>query len=116
MPFVGGRMRCTVAEREIQVEVAYAREAGQFLVPVKGAPGLTLGEAIERSGILRRAAEIDLAVNKVGIHGKLAKLDQALANGDRVEIYPPLIADPKQATRKSTDKSAAKSAANDAAD
>jgi putative ubiquitin-RnfH superfamily antitoxin RatB of RatAB toxin-antitoxin module len=85
--------------RTIKVEVVFAREHAQALLQVEGAPGMTAGEAIERSGILGRFPEIDLAVNKIGIYGKLAKLDQSLEEGDRVEIYPPLIADPKQARK-----------------
>jgi putative ubiquitin-RnfH superfamily antitoxin RatB of RatAB toxin-antitoxin module len=89
-----------VTEQTLDVEVAYAREQAQALIPVKGQPGMTLTEAIERSGILTRFPEIDLGVNKVGIFGKVAKPDQVLASGDRVEIYPPLIADPKQARKQ----------------
>jgi putative ubiquitin-RnfH superfamily antitoxin RatB of RatAB toxin-antitoxin module len=86
-------------EPTIKVEVVFAREQVQALLQVEGARGLTAGEAIERSGILGRFPEIDLATNKIGIYGKLAKPEQALEDGDRVEIYPPLIADPKQARK-----------------
>jgi hypothetical protein len=88
-----------VTDETIRVEVAYAREQAQALLPVQGPRGLTIAEAIERSGILQRFPEIDLDANKVGVFGKVAKLDTALADGDRVEIYPPLIADPKQARK-----------------
>lgn len=87
-------------QKNVDVEVAYAREQAQALIPVTGQPGMTVAEAIERSGIQARFPEIDLDVSKVGIFGKVAKLDQALASGDRVEIYPPLIADPKQARKQ----------------
>ncbi|WP_338074102.1 RnfH family protein [Halochromatium glycolicum] len=89
-----------MTEQTIQVEVAYAREHAQALLPVQGETGMTVADAIERSGIQARFPEIDLAVNKVGIFGKVTKLDQVLASGDRVEIYPPLIADPKQARKQ----------------
>ncbi|NBC49809.1 MAG: RnfH family protein [Gammaproteobacteria bacterium] len=89
-----------VTEQTIQVEVAYAREHAQALLPVQGEAGMTVADAIERSGIQARLPEIDLTVNKVGIFGKVTKLDQVLAGGDRVEIYPPLIADPKQARKQ----------------
>jgi putative ubiquitin-RnfH superfamily antitoxin RatB of RatAB toxin-antitoxin module len=79
--------------------VSFARERAQALIAVKGPAGLTVADAIERSGILDRLPEIDLKVNKVGVFGKLAKLDQVLHDGDRVEIYAPLIADPKQARK-----------------
>jgi putative ubiquitin-RnfH superfamily antitoxin RatB of RatAB toxin-antitoxin module len=92
-------MRCTVTDEQIQVEVAYARERAQALLVVNGPQGLSVSDAIERSGILQRFPEIDLKVNKVGVFGKSARLDQALQSGDRVEIYAPLIADPKQARK-----------------
>ncbi len=83
------------------VEVAYAGEKEQALLEVQGHPGITVGEAIERSGILGRFPEIQLGkLNKVGVFGKLAKLDAPLNPGDRVEIYRPLIADPKAQRRK----------------
>lgn len=84
----------------VRVEVAYAKTAEQALLSVDAAEGLTVRDAIERSGILHRFPEIDLAVNKVGLFGKVTKLDQVLADGDRVEIYRPLIADPKEARKK----------------
>jgi len=62
--------------------------------------GTTVGVAIERSGILDEFPEIDLAVNRVGIFGKVAKLDAPLAPGDRVEIYRALIADPKESRKR----------------
>jgi putative ubiquitin-RnfH superfamily antitoxin RatB of RatAB toxin-antitoxin module len=97
-----------VTEETINVEVAYAREREQVLLTVKGVPGLTIAEAIERSGVRERFPEIDLDANKVGVFGKVATLETALADGDRVEIYPPLIADPKQArkARAARDKDA----------
>ncbi len=78
-----------------RVEVAYAGQDKQAILSVAASEGLTTKEAIRQSGILRRFPEIDLAVNLVGVFGKLAKFDQVLAPGDRVEIYRPLIADPK---------------------
>lgn len=89
-----------MAEQRIQVEVAFAREDDQALLAVEGAKGMTVREAIERSGILKRFPEIDLEINKVGVFGKLATLEQALETGDRVEIYRPLIADPKAQRKK----------------
>nr|MBP6809278.1 RnfH family protein [Chromatiaceae bacterium] len=67
-----------MAEEGIQVEVAYARPDAQALLSVIGDPGMMVREAIERSGVLKRFPEIDLAINKVGVFGKLAKLDQPL--------------------------------------
>jgi len=84
----------------IQVEVAYALPDEQIVRVVEGEPGMTVQEAIERSGILELHPEIDLSKNKVGVFGKAAKLDAVLYPGDRVEIYRPLIADPKEARKK----------------
>ncbi|RTZ73261.1 MAG: RnfH family protein [Gammaproteobacteria bacterium] len=84
----------------IQVEVAYALPKEQVVRVVEGEPGMTVQEAIERSGILDLHPEIDLAKTKVGVFGKASKLDAVLYPGDRVEIYRPLIADPKEARKK----------------
>jgi putative ubiquitin-RnfH superfamily antitoxin RatB of RatAB toxin-antitoxin module len=84
----------------IEVEVAYARPDTQVIVPVKVEKGATLEDAIKLSGILHNFAEIDLAVNKVGVFGKLSKLTAPLRSGDRVEIYRALIADPKEVRRQ----------------
>jgi hypothetical protein len=89
-----------MATEEILVEVAYARPDQQVLLPVRLPPGATVGEAIRRSGVLERFPEIDLTRNKVGIWSKLSKLDTPLRDRDRVEIYRPLIADPKEVRRK----------------
>lgn len=87
-------------QTEITVEVAYARPDQQLIIPLKVAPGTTLEQAIEQSGILQRFEEIDLDKNKLGIFGKLSKKAAELKDGDRVEIYRPLIADPKEVRRK----------------
>ena len=57
-------------------------------------------EAIELSGILQKFKDIDLKKNKVGIFGKITSLDKVLRDKDRIEIYRPLIADPKEIRRK----------------
>jgi len=62
--------------------------------------GTTLGEAIALSGMLKRYPDINLLKNKVGVFGKVRELDYVLKQGDRVEIYRPLIADPKEARRR----------------
>jgi len=84
----------------ITVEVAYARPEEQRIVSLEVMPGTTLRQAIEQSGILEHFTEIDLSNAKVGIFGKLKKLDETLRAGDRVEIYRPLIADPKQVRKQ----------------
>lgn len=85
---------------DIRVQVCYARQDVQFLRELTVPDGFTLQAAIERSGVLRDAPEIDLATCRVGVYGKLKTLDAALREYDRVEIYRPLIADPKEARRR----------------
>ncbi len=89
---------------KIEVEVAYATPEKQVILTVDAEPGVTIEEAIVASGILSQFPEIDLAKNKVGIFSKAGKLDQKMAAGDRVEIYRPLIADPKAARKKKAKK------------
>jgi putative ubiquitin-RnfH superfamily antitoxin RatB of RatAB toxin-antitoxin module len=84
----------------LRVEVAYATQEEQVVVPLEMEPGTTLEGAIRHSGLLRRFKEIDLAKNQVGVFGKLGRLNSSLREGDRVEIYRPLIADPKQVRRQ----------------
>ncbi len=88
------------AER-IRVEVAYAGGDGrQYLLPVVVPAGATVVVAIERSGILGQCPDIDLTRNRVGIFSRLCGLDTVLEDGDRVEIYRPLLIDPKEARRQ----------------
>lgn len=87
-------------ENEILVEVAYALPGQQVIVPVTVAPGTTAQAALEASGILVKFPEIDINTNKIGIFGKLCKPDTVLRHLDRVEIYRPLIADPKEVRRQ----------------
>ena len=84
----------------IKVEVIYALPHEQILFDVQVPQGTTLAVAIKESGILEKYPEIDLATNKVGIFSKLSKLDVALRDKDRIEIYRSLIADPKEVRRK----------------
>ena len=82
------------------VEDAYALPERQLILKLDVAPDATLEQAIHASGMLEKFPEIDLGSNKVGVFGKLAKLDDKLHPGDRVEIYRPLIADPKEVRKK----------------
>jgi len=82
------------------VEVAYATPDTQVILSVDVDETATVNEAIIMSGIIEQFPEIDLDKNKVGIFGKLTKLDQTLREKDRVEIYRPLIADPKASRKK----------------
>ena len=85
---------------EMMVEVAYALPDQQVIIPVKMPVGATAEAAIKQSGVLTKFPDIDLAVNKIGLFGKLSKLDAELRHLDRVEIYRPLIADPKEVRRQ----------------
>ena len=85
---------------ELQVEVAYALPDQQVILTLSVPSGTNVEETIKSSGILERFPEIDLSQNKVGVFSKLTKLDALLRNKDRVEIYRPLIADPKEVRRK----------------
>lgn len=84
----------------IQVEVIYALPHEQKLLKVEVPQGTTLEGAIEISGILNKYPDIDLSSNKVGIFSKLSKLDVVVRDKDRIEIFRPLIADPKEVRRK----------------
>lgn len=84
----------------ICVEVAYATADEQIILPLQASPGITVEEAIRRSGIQERFAEIDLRRQKVGIFSRPVALTQRLRHKDRVEIYRPLAADPKEMRRR----------------
>ncbi|MDH5766247.1 MAG: RnfH family protein [Gammaproteobacteria bacterium] len=84
----------------IHVEVAYARPDQQVIVELDVPTGTTIEQLVLESGILETFPEIDLEKNKLGIFGKLVKKDSVLNQGDRVEIYRPLIADPKEVRRQ----------------
>ncbi len=89
-----------MADDVLEVQVAYAKPEEQYIVVLEVEQGTTLEQAIERSGILARYPEIDSQSAKVGIFGKAASRTTKLSAGDRVEIYRPLIADPKEARKK----------------
>ena len=80
----------------IKVEVAYALPDKQAIVAVDVSPGTTALEAARLSGITDKFEGIDLDNAKLGIFGAVVAPGQVLAEGDRVEIYRPLIADPKE--------------------
>jgi putative ubiquitin-RnfH superfamily antitoxin RatB of RatAB toxin-antitoxin module len=84
----------------INVEVCYALPEKQELIRVRLAEGSTLLQALEASGVLLKYPEIDLKKNKFGVFAKLSKPDTVLRDRDRVEIYRPLIADPKEVRKQ----------------
>lgn len=85
-----------MAAETIHVEVAYALPDKQALLPLEVAVGTTAIEAARQSGIIEKFDGIDLDNAKLGIFGKVVAPGQVLTEGDRVEIYRPLIADPKE--------------------
>ncbi len=89
-----------MADALIPVEVAYAKPEEQVILRLEVPQGSTALQAIELSGIAGRFPEIDMNNLKLGIFGKLKKPDQVLSAGDRVEIYRPLIADPKEVRKQ----------------
>ena len=84
----------------MQVAVAYADQGRKLWLKIDVPEGTTVAEAIDRSGILGLVPQIDLAKQKIGIFGKLVKPDAALRAGDRVEIYRPIVCDPKTVPRR----------------
>lgn len=89
---------------KIKIEVAYARPNDQIIISLNVTLGANVEAVILESGILEKFPEIDLLNCKVGIFGKLCKLDKELCAGDRIEIYRPLIADPKASRKKKAAK------------
>jgi putative ubiquitin-RnfH superfamily antitoxin RatB of RatAB toxin-antitoxin module len=89
---------------DIRVQVCFAHPEVQVLRDLVVPAGSTVQEAIARSGVLRDVPQIDLTVCRVGIYGKLKSLDAPLRERDRIEIYRPLLADPKESRRKRAEK------------
>ncbi len=85
---------------KINIEVVYALPNAQTLLKRQVPTGTTVMDAVQASGILDQHAEIDLATNKLGLFGKLTRTDTVLRDRDRIEIYRPLLADPKEVRRR----------------
>jgi uncharacterized protein len=86
--------------RGLAIEVAWAGPGEPLVIALEVEPGTTLRGAIERSGLLQRCPDIDLAKMGTGVFGRARGLDEAVAAGDRVEIYRPLPVDPKEVRRR----------------
>ena len=84
----------------INIEVVYALPQEQLLFGVQAPAGTTVAQALRLSGVLERYPEIDLEKNRLGIYGKLSAPDAVLRDHDRIEIYRPLLADPKEVRRR----------------
>jgi uncharacterized protein len=83
-----------------RVEIVYATPAVQRRYTVDLADGETVRAAIEQCGVLRDCPEIDLARDRVGMHGRLVAPTDVVREGDRVEILRPLVADPQAVRRR----------------
>lgn len=94
----------------IEVEVVYALPHEQRVITLVVDAALTVSEIIEQSGVLTLYSEIDLDKNKVGVFGRNVRLDATVNDHDRIEIYRPLIADPKEIRRKRAEEAKAKAA------
>jgi len=84
----------------IDVEVAYATPESQVIVALKLPEGSTVAEAISASGITQRFPDLAEDALQAGLFSKPCQMDQPLTQGDRVEIYRPLLNDPKDARRQ----------------
>ncbi len=84
----------------IQVEIAYASQDRHIVLALELHAGASVLEAIQEAGLLANFPEIDLTTNKVGIFGNIVALETILQNADRVEIYRPLVCDPKELRRR----------------
>ena len=93
-------------EQKIRVEVVFAMPQKQELLALDIAAGSTVADAIHQSGIVELFGEVEIDITRVGIFGQKASPDQVLQNGDRVEIYRPLLIDPKEIRRQRAIKQA----------
>jgi putative ubiquitin-RnfH superfamily antitoxin RatB of RatAB toxin-antitoxin module len=85
-------------EALLRIEVVYALPEEQIAITLSVPQGTTAAQAIERSGLADRFAEV--TASPIGIFGRVVEPDSSLSDGDRVEVYRPLLADPKQARRR----------------
>lgn len=88
----------------IKIEVVYGTPTEQELLLLEVEDGITVEQAIISSGILSSFPEVDLNVNKVGVWNRTAKLTDTIKDLDRIEIYRPLIADPKEVRKRRAEK------------
>lgn len=86
--------------KRIAVTVVYAQAAGATAIEIELPEGSSVADALARSGMAQRHPEIDWATTAVGVYGIRVAPDAVLADHDRVEIYRPLLADPKERRRR----------------
>lgn len=96
----------------IHVEVVYALPLEQRVLTLVVNKNMTVEEILNQSGVLEFYPEIDLGVNKVGVFSRNVKLDAMVRDGDRIEIYRPLLADPKEIRRKRAEQAKASGVAD----
>ncbi|WP_308874852.1 RnfH family protein [Thiothrix subterranea] len=84
----------------MNVGIAYADKFKQTWLKLEVPDGSTIKEALKFSGLLKQFPDIDLENQAVGIFGKISKLDTKVVDGDRVEIYRPITADPETVERR----------------
>lgn len=92
----------------LHIQLCYALPDNAVLLELDIKQGSTLEEAIYQSGLLSQYPDIDLSTNKVGVYGKLKPLDTKARDGDRIEIYRPLRADPMESRRRAQHKTRSK--------
>jgi uncharacterized protein len=90
----------TDSEERFVVEVAYARAERQLVLRLEAHAGMRLDDVVRHSGMLERFPEIELESSQLGVFGKRRRSDDPARPGDRIEIYRPLIADPKESRRR----------------
>lgn len=95
-------------DSQLKIEVAYVNNGRSHLIAVELLPPVTIAEAIAQSEIQQQCPEINLQENRVGIHSKIRELSELVSDGDRIEIYRPLLADPKDSRRQRAAKQKAK--------
>lgn len=97
-------LKSDIAGGQIHIEVVYGTPTTQELLSLTVDDGVNVEQAINASGILSSFEEIDLKINKVGIWNRVAKLSDSVKDLDRIEIYRPLLADPKEVRKRRAEK------------
>ncbi|WP_092486237.1 RnfH family protein [Candidatus Ichthyocystis hellenicum] len=93
-----------MSTESLNVKMVYALREEAVIISLSVPVGSTIEDVIKMSGILDRFPEIDLDQQKVGVYGRLSDLSAAVHDGDRVEIYRPILVDPKEVRRLRANK------------
>ncbi len=91
-------------QEQLAIEVVYGTPTRQEIINFTVGPNTTIEQAVLASGIIEDFPEIDLTINKVGIWNRVAKLSDIVKDLDRIEIYRPLLADPKEVRKRRAEK------------